>query len=107
MQIDFKFHNFESSDALKTYATDKIGKLQKYVRAPLEVHITFSLERISHRVDVTFNAGPEHHQAHAEESEMYAAIDAVVDKIQRQINRSKDQHHNHRRGPLPEDAAGE
>lgn len=107
MHIDLKFHNLESSEAIKTYASDKLGKLQKYLRAPLDVHVTFSVERFMHCVDVTFNAGAEHHQARAEEADMYASIDVVVDKIHRQINRSKEQHQNHRRGPLPGDSAGD
>jgi ribosome-associated translation inhibitor RaiA len=32
---------------------------------------------------------------------MYASIDVVVDKIHRQLSRAKEQHNNHRRGPLP------
>jgi len=107
MHIDFKFHNLESSDAIKSHAIDKLGKLQKYLRAPLDAHMTFSLERHLHCVDVTFNAGAEHHQARAEEEDMYASIDVVVDKIHRQINRTKEQHQQHRRGPAPENGAGE
>ena len=41
MHIDFKFRNLESSDAIKTYAVDKLGKLQKYLRMPLDAQVTF------------------------------------------------------------------
>jgi putative sigma-54 modulation protein len=107
MHIDFVFHNLESSEAMKSYALDKIGKLQKYLRTPIDGHVTFSVERHLHCVDVTLNSGSEHHQARAEEADMYASIDVVVDKIHRQINRIKEQHNNHRRGPLPGDSPGE
>jgi putative sigma-54 modulation protein len=99
MHIDFKFHNLESSDAIKSYAADKLTKLQKYIPSALDAQVTFSLERRLHCIDVSLSADGEHHQGRAEETDMYASIDVVVDKIHRQLSRSKEQQRNHRRGP--------
>jgi putative sigma-54 modulation protein len=107
MHIEFKFRHMEPSDAIKSYATDKLGRLQKYLKAPLDAQVTFSLERHLHCVDVSLSVDGEHHLGRAEQEDMYASIDIVVDKIQRQLNRSKEQHQNHRRGPAPEDTPGE
>jgi putative sigma-54 modulation protein len=107
MHIDFKFHNLESSEAIKAYAADKLTKLQKYAPSPLDAHVTFSVERRLHCIDVSLSADGEHHQGRAEEPDMYASIDIVVDKIHRQLSRSKEQHNNHRRGPSPGHEAGE
>jgi putative sigma-54 modulation protein len=107
MHIEFTFHNLESSDAIKTYAADKLSKLQRYLKVPLDAQVTFSLERHQQCVDVTLNAGAERHQGRAEQEDMYASIDLVVDKIQRQVHRAKEQHRSHRRGPLPGDSPGE
>ena len=107
MHIDFKFRHMESSDAIKNYAIDKLSRLQKYLRTPLDAQVTFSIERHFQCVDVNLIVEGEHLQGRAEQEDMYASIDLVVDKIQRQINRSKELHHNHRRGPSPGDAAGE
>ena len=106
MHIDFKFRHMESSDAIKTYAADKLSRLQKYLRSPLDAQVTFSIERHLQCVDVNLSADGEHHQGRAEQEDMYASIDLVVDKIQRQMNRSKELHHNHRRGPAPGEGAG-
>ena len=102
MRIEFHFRNVESSEAIKSYATDKLSRLQKYLKGPLDAQVTLSLERHLHCVDVALNAG-EHYQGRAEEQDMYASIDLVVDKIQRQLNRSKEQHKNYRRGPASGD----
>lgn len=99
MSIEYTFRNLESSDAIKSYAADKLTKLEKYLRVPLDAHVTFSLERRMQCVDVSFNSAGEHYQGRAEEEDMYAAIDLVVDKLQRQLNRVHSQHSNHRRGP--------
>jgi putative sigma-54 modulation protein len=107
MQTEFKFRNLDSSDTLKSYATDKLGKLQKYLKAPLQAQITFAIEAHLHCVDVSLSAGGEHHMGRAEEEDMYASIDVVVDKLHRQINRTNEQHKNYRRGPQPDGGPGE
>lgn len=107
MQTEFTFRHLDPSDAVKAYAADKLNKLQKYLRAPLEAHVTFSIERHLQCVDMSISAGSEHYQGRAEEEDMYASIDAVIAKIQKQIHRAKEHQHNHRRGPHPEDGPGE
>lgn len=107
MSTEFKFRNLEPSEAIKTYAADKLSKFQKYLRSPLEAHVTFSLERRLHCVDVSFSDAGEHFHGRAEHEDMYASIDLVVDKLQRQVTRAHGQHTNYRRGPQPSDVPGE
>ncbi|MFW6050180.1 MAG: ribosome hibernation-promoting factor, HPF/YfiA family [Myxococcota bacterium] len=89
MRVNFTFRNLEPSDGIKNYAEDKITKLQKYLHAPLDVEITLSLERHLHRADVTVAADGHHHAAHEESEDMYASIDLVVDKLDRQLRDAK------------------
>ena len=90
MRIQFKFRNIESSDALKEYATDKLAKLQKYLKAPLDAEVTLSVERHLHGADVHLSAHDGETFVGREESEdMYASIDLVVDKIRNQLVRTR------------------
>ena len=79
----------EPSDAIKTYATEKIGKLQKYLRAPLQADVTATLERHLHCVDVAVSSGSHRYAGYDESEDMYASIDLVMDKIVRQVRREK------------------
>ena len=89
MEVAFTFRNVESSEGVKNYAREKLSRLQKYVRAPLNVDIVLSHERHLQRVEVAMAAGG-HRYAGAHESEdMYASIDLVVDKLDRQMRDSK------------------
>ncbi|HKU36640.1 MAG TPA: ribosome-associated translation inhibitor RaiA [Polyangiales bacterium] len=97
MKIAFTFRNFESSDSLKGYATDKVAKLQKYLHAPLSATLTFSVERHLHCVDLLLHAGGETYLAREENEDMYASIDLVIDKIRRQFGRVKGAHEQSRR----------
>jgi len=103
MPIDFNFRNLESSEAIKAYTVDKLAKLQKYLRGPLDAQVIFSTERHLHCVDVHLRDAGEHYQGREEQEDMYASIDLVTDKLLRQLTKSKGQHHNHRRGPQPEE----
>jgi putative sigma-54 modulation protein len=89
MRIAFTFRNLESSDAVKQYATDKIAKFEKYVRAPLEAEVVASLERHLQCVDVTIVSGSSRYEAREESADMYASIDLVIDKLDAQLKRDK------------------
>ena len=86
MRFQFTFRNIESSDAIKQHATDKLTKLQKYLRAPLDVEVTLSVERHMHCCDVHLSThSGEVFQGRDESDDMYASIDLVADKIRKQL----------------------
>lgn len=89
MEVAFTFRNVESSEGVKNYAREKISRLQKNVRAPLNVDIVLSHERHLHRVEVAMAAGGNRYAGAHESADMYASIDLVVDKLDRQMRDSK------------------
>jgi putative sigma-54 modulation protein len=97
MRIAFTFHNLESTEAIKTYATEKIGRLQKYMQSPMDAAVTFSLEKHTQRIDVSIHVGSESFHGSEEQENMYASIDLVVDKIRNQLRRTKDEQTHRRR----------
>lgn len=89
MRVNFTFRNLEPSDGIKNYAHEKVGKLQKYLHAPLDAEVTLSVERHLQRADVTVAADAHRYAAHEESEDMYASIDLVMDKLDRQIRDAK------------------
>jgi putative sigma-54 modulation protein len=85
MNIAITFRHLESSDAVKKYAQEKVAKLQKFLRQPMKASVTLSLERIEHVIEVGLSSGSDHYQAREQSEDMYASIDKVVDKLERQI----------------------
>lgn len=89
MRVAVTFRNLESSDAIKGYAQDKLAKLQKFLRAPIDAQVTASIEnKHRHCVEVLLAAGGESYKGREESEDMYASIDLVMDKLEKQITRS-------------------
>jgi putative sigma-54 modulation protein len=89
MNITVTFRHVDASDALKKRATEKIAKLQKFLRQPLTARVTVSLEKLKHEVEARISSGGERYEAHEATQDMYESIDKVMDKLERQIRGSK------------------
>jgi putative sigma-54 modulation protein len=90
MNIAITFRHIEPSEAVKKYAQEKIAKLQKFLRQPMQANVTLDMEKIEHRVEVRISSGSEHYHGKEQNEDMYASIDMVVDKIERQIRSGKE-----------------
>ena len=85
MNIAITFRQMEATEAVKAYATDKVAKLQKFLRQPMKAQVTLSCQSRIHSAEVDLHAGHEHYHAHESSEDMYASIDKVIDKLERQI----------------------
>lgn len=85
MNIAITFRQMEATEAVKGYATEKVAKLQKFLRQPLKGSVTLSCQKTLHLAEVDVHAGGEHYHAHESTEDMYASIDKVIDKLERQI----------------------
>jgi putative sigma-54 modulation protein len=90
MNIAITFRHMDATDAVKGYAGEKVARLQRFLRAPMTSQITMSCqhERL-HTVEVDVHSGQAHFHAHETTEDMYASIDKVIDKIERQIASAK------------------
>ena len=89
MKISFTFRHMESTEALKSYAQGKLTKLEKFFHEPVQAEVTFSVERHLHSVDVALEAGPMNYRGHEMSEDMYASVDAVMDKLKAQLVSAK------------------
>jgi putative sigma-54 modulation protein len=87
MKISVTFRRVDPSDHIRQYAEDKFIRLDKYLDSAAEVYIVLSVEKFRHTVDVSLSTNGLHIKAMEETEDMYSAIDMVLDKIERQIQR--------------------
>jgi putative sigma-54 modulation protein len=96
MQISTTFRHLDPSDALKSYAEEKLERVNKYIDEPVVAQVFMTVEKIRHCAEVTLTAKGITIKASEETNDMYSAIDAVVDKIERQLRRYKERIKEHK-----------
>ena len=89
MNIAITFRHMAGTDAVKQYAHDKVAKLQKFLRQAMSAQVTLSVEGTEHIADVNISSGSQHFHAKERSQDMYASIDNVIDKLDRQIQANK------------------
>ncbi len=89
MNINVRGKNIEASPALVDYAHKKLGKLDKHFDKSTEVQVVMSIIREEHIVEVTVYLNGLILRGEESTGDMYASIDMVVDKLERQIKKYK------------------
>ncbi len=86
--------NIDVTPALKKYAEEKVSKLEKYFKGqPLEAHISMEVEKQRHIVEVTAYMNGIILRGEEETDDMYASIDGVLEKLERQVHKYKTKIH--------------
>jgi len=75
----------ETDEGTKDYVQEKVERLQKYIENPREVHVVLSTEKFRHIAEITIIANGVTLNSEGRKSDLYAAIDQMVDKMERQI----------------------
>jgi len=89
VNISITFRHMDATPAIKAYANDKVAKLQKFLRRPMTAKVTLSIDRLKHIAETRISSGEAHLEAKEASEDMYASIDRVIDKLERQIRGAK------------------
>lgn len=91
MRYTVRGEKLEITDAIRSYAIEKISKMEKYFDNPddVNVKINFSVRGREQKVEVTINSRGYDLRAEVSHSDMYAAIDLVLDKLETQMRKYK------------------
>lgn len=95
MQLNITFRNLDASESLKEYAREKVERVNKYLDRAGEAHVVLSLERHIHYADITIYSGRYVLRGTGDTPDMYASLDAAMDKIEKQLIRYKEKLKNH------------
>lgn len=89
MQVILTGRNIEVTEALRDYAEKKLSRLDKYFYRPLTAQVTLSAEKGRHIAEVTVPLDGLVLRGEEASEDMYASIDAIIDKLERQIHKFK------------------
>lgn len=96
MQVAVTFRHMDSTEALKDYASEKVGKVSKYLSRATNAHVILWVEKLQHKAEILIDAGGIHCRGEAHSENMYKSIDEATDKIVRQVKRYQEKIHNHK-----------
>ena len=96
MQTSVTFKNLDPSDNLKSYVKDKLDRFDKYLYNPAEANVVLSVEKFRHIAEINIIGDRLNINGKEETNDMYSAIDMVLDKLEKQIKKSKQKIRGHR-----------
>jgi putative sigma-54 modulation protein len=89
MRVTVKGKNVHVTDTLKAYAEKKLQRLSRYFSNIKDAQVTQSIQRNWHIVEVQLEGDGVFLRGEERSADMYASIDAVVEKLERQVKRFK------------------
>jgi len=97
MQLDITGHHLEITDSLRNYVIEKMEKIERHFDHVGNTHVILSVEKTRQMAEAKVNVSGGELFANAENEDMYAAIDALVEKLDRQVKKHKEKLTDHHR----------
>ena len=98
MQIRLSGHHIDITDALRNYVNDKLARVERHFDNVTSVDVVLVCEGKTRKAEASVNVAGAKLFADAFNEDMYAAIDALADKLDRQVLKHKEKLTNHHRG---------
>ena len=90
MQLNVSGHHVEVTDSLREYVESKVEKTARHFDFVSDVHCILTVEKLRHKAEATVLVNGGTIYADHTEEDMYAAIDGLVDKIERRVRKYKE-----------------
>ena len=95
MQLNLTGRHVEITDSLRDYVTNKFAKLERHFDHINNVHVILDVEKLSQTAAATMHVNGGELFASEAQQDMYAAIDGLVDKLDRQVIKHKEKLSRH------------
>ena len=95
MQLDLSGHHVEITDSMRGYVEKRFERIGRHFEQVLDVHCVLTVEKLRHKAEATLMMRGNKIYADATEPNMYAAIDALADKLDRCVKKHKEKVSDH------------
>tara|TARA_B110000305_G_scaffold66317_1_gene74184 strand:- start:533 stop:820 length:288 start_codon:yes stop_codon:yes gene_type:complete len=95
MQMTISGHHLDVTDPIREYVTNKLSKLERHYEQITSTTVLLTVEKLRQKAEATVHVSGAELFATAEHEDMYAAIDALADKLDRQIIKHKEKRRGH------------
>ena len=96
MNLTITGHHLEITPAIRDYIMSKIDRVKRHFDHLIDINVIMTVEKLKHSVEANVHLSGKDIFVQAEDLDMYAAIDSLADKLDRQIVKYKEKHsHTH------------
>lgn len=99
MQTSITGRHIELTDAIKDYVENKLKRLERHQHSLMNAEVILSVNKLVQKAEAKLDLDGFNIYAEAEDKDLYAAIDALTDKLDRQVHRHKEQLTDHQAIP--------
>jgi putative sigma-54 modulation protein len=95
MNLSISGHHLEVTPSLRGYVTTKLERIRRHFDQVIDVSVFLSVDKLQQKAEISLHVRGKDLFAEAIDDDLYAAIDAVVDKLDRQVLKYKDKRFAH------------
>lgn len=97
MNLQISGHHLEVTPAIHDYVTAKLERVTRHFDHVIDVNVILSVEKLRQKAEVTLHVPGKDIFVEADDSDLYAAIDSLADKLDRQVQKYKQKVQDHHR----------
>ena len=96
MNLHLSGHHLEVTEAMRGYITGKLDRVTRHFDHVIDVNMILSVEKLVQKVEANVHLSGKDIFVESHDADMYAAIDNLIDKLDRQIIKHKEKNFEHR-----------
>jgi putative sigma-54 modulation protein len=105
MNLTISGHHLEVTPAIREYVMNKLERVRRHFDRVIDVSVVLSVEKLRQKAEINLHLRGKDLHCEATEADLYAAIDMLVDKLDRQVVKHKECIQAHNAEPLKRQAA--
>src|SRR5687768_17132605 len=90
MNLHLTGHHVEITPAIREYVTAKLARIERHFDHVIDVNVIMTVEKLDQKIEANVHLSGKDIHVQAHEGDMYAAIDGLIDKLDRQVIRHKE-----------------
>ena len=98
MNLQVSGHHLEITPALRDYVTEKLERVTRHFDHVIDVNVILSVDKLKQKAEVTVHLSGKDIYVESIEEDLYAAVDVLADKLDRQVQKYKQKMQDHHRG---------
>ena len=98
MNLQVSGHHLEITPALRDYVTGKLERITRHFDNVIDVNVILSVDKLKQKAEVTVHLAGKDVYVESTDEDLYAAVDGLVDKLERQVQKYKQKLQDHHRG---------